>query len=176
MDLRRAFTAIICSVFSAAAGDASAASGPASASITVTGALKLASVSGLSFGKLRGLPGRTGTVTITLTPRLGAVRRGKDVILAGGPTPTALVRTIMDQPGRLYRVQLPTSVRATPGGYIVSNFVIWSDLRGDITATKLGQLGLTGKDTLRIGATLSVPAGAPAAVYYADIPVTVLYE
>jgi hypothetical protein len=173
---KRICTVLICSLFSVAAGDAAAQSPPANASIIVSGALKLAGVSTLSFGKVQGLPGRTGTVTITLSPSLAAVRRGKDVVLAGGAAPTALVRTIMDQPGRLYRVQLPTSVRATPGGYTVSNFRVWSDLRGDITATKLGQLGVTGEDTLRIGATLSVPAGAPAAVYDADIPVTVLYE
>src|SRR5262245_16750585 len=127
MTMKRICTALVWSLFSAAAGDVAAASPPANASITVSGALKLAGVSTLSFGKLHGLPGRTGIVTITLSPSLAAVRRGKNVVLAGGATPTALVRTIMDQPGRLYRVQLPTSVRATPGGYTVSNFVIWSD-------------------------------------------------
>ena len=48
--------------------------------------------------------------------------------------------------------------------------------RLDITRSGIGLLDATGGDTVRIGATLSVPSGTPNGVYAASVPLTVAYE
>jgi len=58
----------------------------------------------------------------------------------------------------------------------VSLFKLWTTSRGLASSNGLGQLNAAGKDTLRVGATLSVPPNVMNGDYGAVVPVTVSYE
>jgi len=68
------------------------------------------------------------------------------------------------------------AVTSSPGGYRVSNFTLWSANAGAITSGGIGHLSATGSDTLRVGATMTVPAGVRPTEFTAVVPITIVAQ
>jgi hypothetical protein len=80
---------------------------------------------------------------------------------------------VTGDPGRAYRINLPTSLSAPMGNATISQFHVWSQNAGDISETLTSHMDDQGQDTLRVTGVLST-------VSFEDItaamPVTVNYE
>jgi hypothetical protein len=159
----------------AAAPSAHAASAQATSSATIFKPMTVATVAQMSFGKLQfNTNSGPAVATVVLSAAAPVTRASADVQLLpnGGETPA--IRNITGEPGRAYRVTVsPTTT--TPGGLTVNNFRIWSANSGDITA-RSGILSASGADTIRVGATLSVPRGTKNDVYTALPTINIAYE
>ena len=150
--------------------------GAAVASATIVQPLAIQSSVQMSFGKLHyvGKPGPLqATVVLSATAPVSRTSDGAQLLPNGGESPA--IRILTGQPGRFYRVTISNTV-SFPGDMRVSNFTIWSANRGDISASRTGTLDGSGRDTLRIGASLSVPRGAKNATYTATPSITISYE
>ena len=96
---------------------------------------------------------------------------------SGGNEPSPAVYSIKGEKNRAYTVSFPSpSVVSSPGGYRVSNFTLWSANSGAITAGRVGHLNAMGTDTLRVGATMTVPGGLDPAIITAVVPITILAQ
>lgn len=151
------------------------ASQSGSASISLIRPLSIVQAAQLNFGRLQPQGnGSPGTATVAAPPPTTRASNGVSLLSGGAETP--LIRTISGEPGRAYRITLPAAVISSPGGYAVDTFTIWSANRGIITTTKLGQLDATGKDTIRVGATISLPKGAKQIEPGAAVAIMISYE
>jgi hypothetical protein len=155
--------------------DAKSSSVSAAARTVILRPITVGAVAELSFGRLTyagsGLDG-----TVILPARAPSKRIAVRVSLLpdGGETP--LLRTLTGEPGRIYRVGVPVSVGTTAGALRADAFTLWSGTQGDISKTRLGAFDAQGADTLRLGATLTVPRGTRNGIYAALVPVTISYE
>ena len=158
-----------------AAPDSGAQSASASARTIILRPITVAATAELSFGKLvyagNGLDG-----TVILAAKSPSSRVAVRVNLLSNGGDTALIRAITGEPSRIYRVGLPTSVTTTSGDLLVNAFTLWSSTQGDVSQTRLGAFNAQGSDTLRLGATLTVPKGTRQGIYAALVPVTISYE
>jgi len=159
----------------AAAPAAHAASARATSSATIFKPMTIATVAQMSFGKLQyNANSGPAVATVVLSAAAPVTRTSADVQLLpnGGETPA--IRTITGEPGRAYRVTVsPTT--SSSGGLTVNDFRIWSANSGDITA-RSGMLSASGTDTIRVGATLSVPRGTKNDIYTALPTINIAYE
>jgi hypothetical protein len=148
----------------------------APASVTIIRQLSVTATAQMSFGKLQYSGNGPANSPVVLSAAPPATRTSPDVQLIpnGGETPA--IRTIGGEPGHIYRVTTPSSAISTPGGLTVSAFTLWTQNNGDITSSHLGQLSASGADTLRIGATLTVPKGTKNDTYTANPTITISYE
>ncbi|MCY1669502.1 DUF4402 domain-containing protein [Novosphingobium sp. SL115] len=125
-----------------------------------------------------------GTVTVRNTG--GVIYRGgaqQACLPDACNIPHPALFLVQGEPGRAYRVEIPEQVLATgqsaqPGGgpavaLIVDQLQCVSDSKP--SASGLGQLDTQGLDRFRIGGTLHLPAGLPAADYRAVVQVIVTY-
>lgn len=152
---------------------ASAATG--AARTTIIRPITVSSVRELNFGKLQ-YTGSGPDGSVVLPAKEPSVPIAVRVTLFKGSDETPLIRSLVGEPGRIYRIGLPVSVLAQPAQLTVNTFTLWSATRGDITGTRLGAFDLKGNDTLRLGATLVVPKGTKKETYAAVVPVTISYE
>jgi hypothetical protein len=163
-------------VLAAALVSTSAASAPQGAArMTLIQPLTVTYVGDLAFGRLHTDAGH-GTGTVTVKPGPTPTRTAVNAHLTPGGAFAPAVTMVRGEPGRLYRVSLPTGVKTSQGGLSVSAFTIWSAVRGDITASGVGQLGPDGKDTIRVGGTVTVPPKTTPQAFNADPAITVSYE
>lgn len=152
-----------------------AQSASAGARTVILRPITVAATAELSFGRLvYAGNGLVGTLILPAKPPSTRVAVRVNLLLNGGETP--LIRSITGEPSRIYRVGLPTSVRTTSGDLLVSAFTLWSSTQGDVSKTRLGAFNAQGSDTLRLGATLTVPKGTRQGIYAALVPVTISYE
>lgn len=168
--------AFACLALTAAPAAASDASGIASA--VVLKPLALTNLAPLDFGTLESQPEREGTATID--PIRGDARYtgGARAACAGadcfGSRPALFA--VEGEPGRNYRIVVPPSIEARIAGLRmrVDGFLARSEsLPGSAFHGRLDKLG---KDRFSLGATLHVPAGAPAVHAVLTVPVSVSYE
>lgn len=137
--------------------------------------ITVAATAELSFGRLvYSGSGLDGILILPAKPPSVRVAVRVNLLLNGGETP--LIRSLTGEPNRIYRVGLPASVRTMSGDLLVSAFTLWSSTQGDVSQTRLGAFDAQGSDTLRLGATLTVPKGTRQGIYAALVPVTISYE
>lgn len=147
------------------------------ATITILRPTSTSLMAGMSFGRIRSAYARlrSGTVTIVSAPPSTLAFAGAE--RAGGSEPSPAVYSIKGDKNRAYTVSFPSSsVASLPGGYRVSNFTLWSANSGAITSGGIGHLSAMGTDTLRVGATLTVPAGLRPTSITAVVPITILAQ
>src|SRR4051812_39124752 len=97
--------------------------------------LTIQSTASMSFGKLHYTGNGPATSVVTLSARAPVSRTsdgGAQLLPNGNETPA--IRVLTGQPGRLYRVTIADSV-STPGALRVTNYTLWSQNSGDISAT-----------------------------------------
>lgn len=154
---------------------ASAQAATAKARTIILRPITVAAVAELSFGKLVYTgSGQDGTVILPAKPPSRRVAVRVNLLPNGGETP--LLRSLTGEPGRIYRVGVPASVRTKSGNLLVSSFTLWSATQGEISRTRLGAFSAQGADSVRLGATLTVPKGTRQGIYAALVPVTISYE
>ena len=147
----------------------------AQGSITVLRPLTITTTAEMSFGRLQPQGnGPSGTVVLSSTPP--TTRTSSTISLLSGGNETPLIRTISGVPGAVYRISYPSSAVTVQGGYPVTAFTLWSANSGTITNTRISQLNASGSDTIRIGATLTLPKGAKQNTFTVAVPVTIFYE
>lgn len=159
----------------AAAPAAHAASATATSSATIFKPMTIATVAQMSFGKLQyNASSGPAVATVVLSATTPVTRTSANVQLLpnGGETPA--IRNIAGEPNRAYRVTVSPAT-STPGGLTVNNFTVWSANSGDITA-RSGMLSASGTDTVRVGATLSVPRGTKNDTFTALPTINIAYE
>ena len=150
-------------------------SSAATARAVILRPITVAAAAELSFGKLTYAGnGQVGTVILPARSPSSRVASRVSLLPKGGETP--LLRSVTGEPGRIYRVAVPGSVRTSSGGLLVNAFTLWSGTQGDISKTRLGAFNGKGSDSLRLGATLTVPKGTRQGIYAALVPVTISYE
>jgi hypothetical protein len=125
----------------------------ASASLTIERSLSVATVRPMSFNPVSS---RTGGVVMT-------------------PSGPAVIR-ITGDPGRVYRVTLPTRVVAGPGDLTVDTLTVISDNSGDITRNLTARMDSAGFDRLQITGLLSQQTGIAVTNVSAAVPIGVDYE
>jgi len=153
---------------------AQAAQKSASATANVFKAITITATAQMSFGKLQYNGNGPATSYVVLSSKAPITRTSPDVQLLpnGGETPA--IRKIVGEPGRVYRVTLsPVSI---PGGISVSVFTLWSQNRGDISASRLGQFDAAGSDILRVGGTMVVPKGTKNNTFVFNPTILISYE
>lgn len=151
------------------------AASSASVSSAVIRPISVKRVAELSFGRLTYAGrGNDGVVIIPARPPSTRVASGVSLLPKGGET--VLVRELVGEPNRVYRVTVPSFVPTRSGSLRVTSFTVWSATRQDITASRLGSFSANGTDTLRLGGTLNVPKGTREGIYDATVPVTIAYE
>lgn len=155
------------------------ASATATASATVVRPVQVICDTPLDFGALRG-GHRDGTVVVSTSGSRQAT--GGAELLSGGQGNQARLR-IAGEAGRHYRVGLPSQLSiagtrwgrgAVPRTLTASNFEAYS-VNARARGTQ-GTLDGQGRDLVYVGGTIAVPAGAPAGLYRAELPVTVDYN
>jgi len=162
-------------VHAAPDGSVRPASAAATARTVILRPITVAAAAELSFGRLTYAGnGQDGIVILPARSPSTRVASRVSLLPQGGETP--LLRSITGEPGRVYRVAVPASVRTSAGALQVNAFTLWSSTQGDISKTRLGAFSAKGADSLRLGGTLTVPKGTKQGIYAALVPVTISYE
>ena len=125
----------------------------ANASLTIERSLTIAAVQPMSFN-----PVSTSTGVVVTTQ-----------------SGTAIIRVSGD-PGRVYRVNLPAEIVASPGDRLVDVLAVISDNSGDITRNLTARMNAEGSDRLQITGLLSQPSGIALTNVSAAVPIGVDYE
>jgi hypothetical protein len=148
----------------------------ATTSVTILRPLTVSATAQMSFGKLhyQGNGPATTTVVLNSAPPTTRTSANAQLLPNGGETPA--VRQIGGEPNRAYTVSAPASAIASPGGLTVNHFTFWTANGGDITSNGLGHLSASGADTLRVGATLTVPNGTQNDTFTANPTITISYQ
>jgi len=127
--------------FSTAPAEAQATSTAArvaQGTLTIFRPLSIANTANMSFGRLQPQGnGNPGTVILTSALPIQRIANGVSTLPGGAETPA--IRTLSGEPGRIYRVTIPSSVTSSPNAYLVNTFTLWTQNRGDVTSTKLGR-------------------------------------
>ncbi|MXP48337.1 DUF4402 domain-containing protein [Altererythrobacter luteolus] len=171
--------AMTCAVDLRAEPGSSTDRGVASASI-----IKPISVSAqkrLEFGGVAVSANQGGNVTIDPSSGNAAYNgSAKKMCLTAVPcAPGPAVYAVQGEKDRGYRVILPTTVMASAQrgpapDLVVSQITSASENRPNNDSA--GLLNANGRDTLRIGGQLEIPAGTPPGSYAAEITLVVSYE
>ena len=159
------------------ASGAYAAQSTATAQVKIIRPLSISATAQMSFGKLQYNASSGPAVSpVVLSSAPPVTRSSPNVQLLpnGGETPA--IRTITGEPNAIYRVTLPASASAAPGGLTVNSFTVWTANSGNITGARLGQLNSQGVDTVRIGGSLQVPQKTKNDTFTANVPITISYE
>jgi len=89
------------------------------------------------------------------------------------PNAPAVIRVTGD-PGRVYRIRVPSTVASTEGVALVQDLRIWSENTGDISDTRTSRMDMEGRDMLRVSGRVRPAAGV--AEPFAALPLSIDYE
>lgn len=176
--------ALLCAAWHVAATAAIAQPGASTsqgaASAQIVEPIGVIAVSDLEFGAIAVSASEGGEVTIA--PESGAAQ------YSGGARPacsgasqcaTGAARfAVSGESGRDYAIGLPSTVTAEHRegggpGLPVAGLTAWSRNLG--TLGPFGRLDHTGSDEVRVGGTLTIPAGTAPGSYVAEVPIVVSY-
>jgi hypothetical protein len=151
------------------------AASSATTSVTILRPLSVSATAQMSFGKLHyeGAGPATTTVVLSSAPPVTRTSANAQLLPNGGETPA--IRQISGEPSRAYTVTAPATI-SSPGGFAVNHYTFWTANSGDITSNGVGHLSASGADTLRVGATLTVPNGAQNNTFTANPTITISYQ
>jgi hypothetical protein len=146
---------------SVAAPAATAQSRVATGAIQVERALTLSNVQSMSFlATRRNIAGAEAAAIDETT----------------GPSSAPAVIDVTGDPGRVYRIQLPETIRADIADSVINGFQVWSETMGDVSETMAGRLNSEGHDRLRISGVLTTTRGVVLTDVSAAVPVSIDYE
>ena len=115
-----------------------------------------------------------GKVSLKVATNAATIR-----IPAIAPSTPVLANAVIASPSTatpaIFTLTAPSSVLTAPGNHLVTGLTFWTQSGGSGTSVT-GTLSATGTDTLRIGATLTLPKGVAQATYTATVPITVAYQ
>jgi len=94
----------------------------------------------------------------------------------GDASDTPAVIDITGDPGRVYRIQLPTTIDTQLSEGVISGFQVWSETVGDVSKTMTGRLNADGHDRLRISGVLTTAHGMIITDVQTAVPVNIDYE
>ncbi|MFC5344411.1 DUF4402 domain-containing protein [Brevundimonas staleyi] len=114
-------------------------------------------------------------LTVTGIRPMGFEATGGQVDAVGGGTTEAIIEVTGD-PGRIYRVQLPGSIKADGLGSMIDTFTLRSDNSGDISETLTARMDANGFDRLHVGGRLRRAPGLVITEVSAAIPLSIDYE
>lgn len=152
------------------------ASGTATA--TIIGPINLTRLSDLDFGLLQARPGVQGAATID--PASGTAQYSGGAAPACAPhacaSPHPAVFRVHGESGRRYLVHVPDAIDAPFASLVLKIDSFTASTSSKPEAGPIGVLDASGRDELRVGATLRVPAGMPVMRVTVVVPVSVSYE
>lgn len=152
--MTRTVSILILSLAAALAGAAPAFTQTADSSLTVQRSLSVATV----------------RATQVASPGQGATLSLRALV---DPDAPAEVQVTGD-PGRVYRIRIPTSLMAADGQTIIDDLKIWSANSGDVSTTRVAHMDLQGRDLLRITGRLRLADGA--ILDAVSLPLSIDYE
>ena len=147
---------------------------PIAAAGSIIHPLQLTQSKTLDFGKVS-LKVATNAATIRIPAIAPSTPMLANAVIASPSTATPAIFTLTGEPRRAYTLTAPSSVLTAPGNHLVTGLTFWTQSGGSGTSVT-GTLSATGTDTLRIGATLTLPKGVAQATYTATVPITVAYQ
>lgn len=150
------------------------ASTSANAQVKVRKAITITRQTDLDFGGL--VVGAAGTGTATLNPRTNALTLGGTLIIGTFNARTRGQFRVTGTKAATYSVLLPASLTLTGsnGGTLqLSPMTFWSTTAASGAS---GKIANNGRDTLRVGGTLTLPSGVVDGDYAAAFTVTVAYN
>lgn len=149
---------------------------PIAAAGSIIHPLQLTQSKTLDFGKVS-LKVATNAATIRIPAAAPSTPVLANAVIASPSTATPAIFTLTGEPRRAYTLTAPSSVLTAPGNHLVTSLTFWTQSGGSGSGTSVtGTLRATGTDTLRIGATLTLPKGVAHATYTATVPITVAYQ
>lgn len=163
----------------ASAGDTANAAGTASAVLVEP--ISVRQVEALEFGVIAA--SRAGGGTVTVDPQSGGSSYSGNLGAACPRNANCFARPavfdVFGEGGRLYRIDTPASAVAvreqgTGDSLPVREITVWA--RSGSGPAPRGLLDDRGRDSFRVGGTLSVPSGTEPGIYRADIAVVVSYD
>ena len=162
-----------------AAGEASTASG--SINVTIVEPIAIQAVDPLQFGILAVSPSQGGEVTVDPGTGATSFTGGVDGACPSGSGCFArpALFAVTGEAGRRYRIDAPTSAVAsggTGGGATLTVSAISVFASSGSPSSSRGLLDDAGRDSFRVGGTLSVPAGTRPGIYRAELAVVVSYD
>lgn len=89
------------------------------------------------------------------------------------PNAPAVIRVTGD-PGRVYRIRVPSTLASVEGVALVEDLRIWSENTGDISDTRTSRMDFEGRDMLRVSGRLRRAGGV--ATSFAALPLSIVYE
>jgi hypothetical protein len=150
----------------------------ATASVIVLNPLFTGLTAGFAFGRVHTDARRFvgGTVTISSAPPVIVSTIGVKLV-AGETAPSPAIYHIRGDALSAYVVNLPSAdPLESPDGCKISNFTLWSANSGTITTSGVGHLNAAGNDTLRVGATITVPKSGASTSYDPVVSITISYQ
>ncbi len=114
---------------------------------------------------------------VTVRPiQIASPGRGASLSLAAfaDPESPAEIRVTGD-PGRVYRIRVPSTLMAADGTTVLEDIKIWSLNVGDVSVTRVSQMDLQGRDLLRVTGRLRIQ-GNEALLETVSLPLSIDYE
>ena len=93
-----------------------------------------------------------------------------------GASSAPAVIDIIDDPGRIYRVQIQEGINAEIDEGVIHGFQVWSETMGDVSTTVTGRLNDEGHYRLRISGVLTTTASGFVTNVSTAVPVGIDYE
>ena len=156
-----------------ASASASFAQATASCSANITTPISIVKTVDMSFGNIAVSATAGGTAILTPAGTRSTSGAGGVVLPANTGMVAAAIFTVSGQPNFTYAITLPSSCTLSDGASHSMNVNAFNSL-----PSYTGTLGTSGSQTIRVGASLNIPAGQAPDIYTnaTAIPVTVNYN
>ncbi|ATQ43879.1 hypothetical protein [Caulobacter mirabilis] len=102
--------------------------------------------------------------------------RARDGVQGGALADAPAIIRISGDPGRLYRIRMPRILLADDSLAVIEELRVWSLGSGDITQSRVAQVGPGGRDVLRVSGRLRLLRPEAARAMFATLPISIDYE